>query len=170
MIRLPCRWKGTGFLSFKNAKFTAFWGREEGKKKKKKKKKKVWLQQLLQCYCRMNAAQMKDDECRFYSRTSEKVLEHTHTCAGVHMDKKKTRIHNMQKTLAHIRLKLRRLMSPPPHPQCKKDDQSEETDGIVSYHGDCSWPQLMMVNNPNECYTMFAIAISLSAPGLAEKW
>lgn len=80
---------------------------------------------------------------------------------------KKTHPQNA-KTLAHIRLKLRRLMFPPPV-QCKKDDQSEETDGIVSYHGDCSWPQLMMVNNPNECYTMFAIAISLSARGLAEK-
>lgn len=38
-----------------------------------------------------------------------------------------------------------------------------ETDGIVSNHDNCSWPQLMIVNNPNECYTIFMIAILLPA-------
>lgn len=44
-----------------------------------------------------------------------------------------------------------------------------ETDGTVSNHDNCSWPQLMIANNPNECYTIFKIAILLPAHRLAEN-
>lgn len=44
-----------------------------------------------------------------------------------------------------------------------------ETDGIVFNHDNCSWPQLMIANNPNECYTIFKIAILFPARRLAEN-
>lgn len=49
--------------------------------------------------------------------------------------------------------------------ECKRQPIGE-TDGIISNHENCSWPQLMIENNPNECYTIFMIAILLSAYGL----
>ena len=51
---------------------------------------------------------------------------------------------------------------------CKRQPM-RGTDGIISNHENRSWPQLMMVNNPNECYTMFMIAILLSAYRLVEN-
>lgn len=97
---------------------------------------------------------MKDDECLF-TRGLHKSLR-THTCAGVHTEK---RIHKC-KTQENIQLKTFCLMF---FLSNAKDNQFKETDGIIPNHKNCSWPQLMMVNNPNECYTMLMIAILLSA-------
>lgn len=123
------------------------------------KRQKIWLQQLLHCYCRINAAQMKDDECLFTPGLHKSLR--THTCAGVHTEK---RIHKCEMR-ANIGLKTPLNVFPF---WCKRQP-IRETDGIIPNRENCSWPQLMMVNNPNECYTMFMIAILLSAYRLVEN-
>lgn len=102
---------------------------------------------------------MKDDECLFTPGLHKSLR--THTCAGVHTEK---RIHKCE-TRANIRLKMPLNVFPF---WCKRQP-IRETDGIISNHENCSWPQLMVANNPNECYTMFMIAILLSAYRLVEN-
>lgn len=62
----------------------------------------IWLQQLLQCYCRIHAAKIKNDECLFTPGLHKSLR--THTCAGVRTEKC---IHKC-KTRANIHLKMHR--------------------------------------------------------------
>lgn len=99
----------------------------------KKKKKKIWLQQLLQCYCKINAAQMKDDECLF-TRGLHKSLENTHMRRRLQREKhpqmQNVDKHTSEDTLLNVFFFFFLL-------ECKRQP-IRETDGIIFYHGDCS--------------------------------
>jgi len=110
-----------------------------------KKRQKICLQQLPQCYCRINAAQMKDDGCLFTPGLHKSLR--THTCAGIHTHK---RIHKCKNSDKHDTTEDNRFMF---FLSNAKRQPKLETDGIIYNPENCPWPRLMMVNNPNECNT-----------------